>query len=993
AEGTTDRVYGGLGLGLAVTQKLIGLQGGKIWVESAPEQGSQFHFVLPLYEGSDENVADQQGAGQEAEQRTNPVFSEFGVPGAAIANSEKTSLWEPRTPAEKELIPQAITINNNVAQPKTKPSTERETDIEGTRSLNTQNAISQNAAEELKNFEILIVDDDPVNLQVLDNYLGLKDYHVQRAASGQAALDLLATDYHPDLVILDVMMPRMTGYEVTKAIRARWERHELPIVLLTARNRLEDEVVGLAAGANDYLTKPIVKEGLLARIETQLSLRQGSKEKQQAQAERILFAQELEETNLALLLAQKELAQQNRTLEQQVRSRTAVLAESKRKLSTLMGNLPGMAYRARNDRECTMIFVSGGCCELIGYSPRVLTANRTIQYGRLIHPDDQEAVWKQVQASIELRQPFQLTYRIVLPETRETKWVWEQGQAVFNEADEPEFIEGFITDISDRIHSEQALEQSNQELQTLIAEIQTTQAELEIAKEKAEKASQAKSSFLANMSHELRTPLNSIIGFAQMLSLDESLQASHRKRTHIISRSGEHLLSMINNILDISKIEAKKTALNETTFDLHRLLEDVLNMFDLKVKQKNIRLQLAQEENVPQFVFTDAGKLRQILVNLIGNGVKFTDSGTVKLTVKLKNQPLTGSSRQISFTIEDTGAGIAADDFDYLFTPFEQAAAGRALRQGSGLGLSISQQYCQLMGGNISVISTLGQGSTFEFQIPVQQRTESDWRHQTQNSSQVIGIRPLVKAASDQQTQTDCRILVVDDLPDSRTLLCELLSSVGFSVESASNGQAAIDSYQRYRPHFIWMDLLMPGLDGYEATRQIRVAQANTALKVEPNPVIVALTADPIENVQSDLLAVGFDDYLPKPFQANDIWTVLSKHLDIEFVYKESIESNGSPVRFESTQAKPIQPKFIHLETEKFEIAETVAALSAELLSPMPAAWIEDLRQAASQLKSKQILELIDQIPAEETQLRACLTNIANSYQFGQITQVIEAMN
>ena len=830
AEGTTDRIYGGLGLGLAVTKKLVELQGGRIWVESQLKRGSQFHFELPLKK----SVVGSGSTDELANQVAKPVFSEKTTAAQASALGWKLGateklLLEKETPTYTDKI-----VRSNASE-----------------KLQEENLQEEGLRKE-EEFEILIVDDDPVNLQVLDNYLGLRHYRVQRANSGQNALDLLETGYHPDLVILDVMMPRMTGYEVTRVIRSKWERHELPIVLLTARNQLEDEVVGLAAGANDYLTKPIIKEGLLARIETQLSLRQESKDRQQAEAERIQFAQELEETNLALLLAQEELAQQNKTLEQQVKKRTAVLAESERKLSTLMKNLPGMAYRAHNNRNCTMVFVSDGCSALTGYSAETLTGENPVHFGQLIHPDDEMLVWEQVEASIQLRCPFQLTYRIVLPKLNRIKWVWEQGQAVFDDEGRPSFLEGFITDISDRIHSEQALEKTNQELHNLVAEIQSTQAELEIAKEKAEKASRAKSAFLANMSHELRTPLNSIIGFAEMLNRDNSLREGHKERLHIIRRNGEHLLSMINNILDSSKLEAKKITLNRTTFDLYSLLDDVLNMFALKVKQKDIQLQLERDDSLPQFATADAGKLRQILVNLVGNGVKFTNKGSVRLKVKcLPSAALTTSdntsssetslaackteeaeatkvkrrrieadstkkeetfTQTIHFAVQDTGVGIAATDFDYLFTPFEQAEAGRAIRQGTGLGLSISQQYCQLMGGQISVTSTLGEGSTFEFQIPMQQVT-------------------------DQQIK-------------------------------------------QYKP----------------------------------------------------------------------------------------------------TRSNWQQPK-----TEK---KESVVLLS-DLLSVMSTDWIAELHQAASQLKSKQVLALIERIPTREEKLRACLVDIVNSYQFDQITSVL----
>ncbi len=545
---------------------------------------------------------------------------------------------------------------------------------------------------------MLVVDDDPVNLLVLNNYLDLHQYRVTQASSGQEAMALLANGYCPDLVILDVMMPRMTGYEVTTAIRAKWSRDELPIVLLTAKNRLEDEVVGLQAGANDYLTKPIVKEGLLARIGTQISLRQESLNRQLAQAERLQVTQELAEKNRVLMATQEALAQQNRTLEQQVARRTAVLEDSQRTLATLMRNLPGMSYRCRNDLAWTMIFVSEGCFELTGYRPEAWITNRSVEYGKLFHPDDRMAVWAQVQAALAAKEPYQVTYRLQLPPDGKIKWVWEQGQGIFDETGQLKFLEGFITDISDRVLVEQ---------------------ELAIAKEKSEAANLAKSKFLANMSHELRTPLNSIIGFAQLLTRDANLPSSQQQRARIIDRSAEHLLALINNILDISKIEAGKVALNKTSFDLSELLQDVLDMFGLTANRKQVELLLEKGKSVPRFILADEGKLRQILTNLVGNALKFTDSGRVVVLVEAafaKGGPL-----WLYFNVQDTGSGIAPDEIEQIFLPFEQAAAGKMANRGTGLGLPISRQYSQLMGGDISVSSVPEAGSLFCLALPIQE--------------------------------------------------------------------------------------------------------------------------------------------------------------------------------------------------------------------------------------------------------------------------------
>ncbi|MEM6451477.1 MAG: ammonium transporter [Cyanobacteria bacterium P01_D01_bin.105] len=702
AEGYTAREYGGLGLGLAVTKKLVELHDGRIWVESVVGQGSQFHFTLPICEQCD----------------TQEIFKP-SLPAAA----------------EAFVLPEKVLLPFDAAER-----------IKGDRLAQTVRAqvdVATNAQLESSLFEVLIVDDDPVNLQVLNNYLGLQRYRVTKTSSGHEALTLLDSGYRPDLVVLDVMMPRMSGYEVTQTIRAQWTRDQLPIVLLTAKNTLEDEVVGLRAGANDYLTKPIVKEGLLARIETQLALRQESLERQIAQAESVQFAQALALKNADLLAAKEALAQQNQTLEQQVVERTRVLTERERQLSTLMKNLPGMAYRGPNDPCWPHTFVSEGAIALTGYAPEILThvlssgessspEQTAIDFNTLIHPEDRTFVWESVQAALKEKRPYQFVYRLQLTNLGEIKWVWEQGQGIWDDNNQLMFLEGFIADVSVRVKAEKKLEATNRDLQKLLEEIRATQLQLERAKEKSESANLAKSKFLANMSHELRTPLNSIIGFTQLLQQDTALQTNQHKRIQIINRSAEHLLSLINNILDISKIEAGKITLTQSGFDLHMLLTDIVSMFSLQVQRKRLVFNLVRSPNVPQFILADEGKLRQVLTNLVANAIKFTDLGDVTLTVKITDTmtavkadkettaaAATNNRLFIQFSVQDTGPGIALNEISQLFIPFEQTATGRSSQQGSGLGLPISQQYVRLMGGDILVSSQVGVGSCFEFIIPV----------------------------------------------------------------------------------------------------------------------------------------------------------------------------------------------------------------------------------------------------------------------------------
>ncbi|MEL6468764.1 MAG: ammonium transporter [Cyanobacteria bacterium J06623_4] len=953
--GSASREYGGLGLGLAITQKLVRLHGGKIWVESTAGEGACFHFTLPVYDPAHERAKQAEALA------TSPpsLFVEScRLPSSTVTQLASVSL-SPRENLADSTRESATTFAK--AEPTDADLAKRSVEV----------AFSDQQREQPR-VQILIVDDDPINLQVLDNYLRLSDYQVSQARSGRAALALLEEGYRPDLVILDVMMPRMTGYEVTRKIRATRTRDELPIVLLTAKNLLEDEIVGLKAGANDYLTKPIVKEGLLARIQTQLALRRESLDRQQAQADRLAFAKQLEEKNLALMAAQESLAHYSHTLERQVEERTVVLEESQRMLSTLMSNLPGMAYRALNDRPGTMIFASEGCRALLGYSAEELTESGGICIGDLIHPDDDEDNWQTIQAALAVQKPFQVVYRLVMPNAAGVKWIWEQGRGVFDEEGQLLFVEGFMADISDRIQVEQALEQSNQELQDLIEQLESTQKALKVAKERSESANRAKSEFLANMSHELRTPLNSIIGFTQLLARDPALQARQKDRIDIINRSGEHLLGLINNILDISKIEAGKFTLNEKDFDLHRLLHDVINMFDVKTRRRAIALNLVLDPAVPRFVFADESKLRQVLTNLVSNGVKFTTAGVVTVQVSpcdSKHNAEGNRNRKdrqwscLAFSVQDTGVGISADELTHLFLPFEQTRAGRAVRQGTGLGLSISKQFVQLMGGDISAESKPATGSCFRFHIPVG-LAASGSAAQTGVRGEVVAIAPA---------QPDYRILVVDDLPDNLRLLSELLSSVGFSIRQARNGAEAVSIWQQWQPHLIWMDLLMPAMDGYDALKRIRALEASG--QKQEKTVIVALTASVLLEKKDEILAFGFDAYMVKPYEISEIWATLRQHLGVAFVY----ETPGTAEHSQSGVLAADRPT---------PTTEASALPSDEtLFSGLSEVWLHDLFEAANALKGKRVQRLIDQLPEEAADTAGRLRQWADAYQFERICE------
>ncbi|MEG3835887.1 AAA family ATPase [Microcoleus sp. Z1_C3] len=547
---------------------------------------------------------------------------------------------------------------------------------------------------------------------------------------------------------------------------------------------------------------------------------------------------------------------------------------------------------------------------------------------------------------------------------------------IFNETGNVEYAIAAFQDISDRKQAEKTLIE-NVRLEQEISERKKVEAELERAKEAAVAANLAKSIFLANMSHELRTPMNAILGFSQLMNQDTNLLTEQKENLNIIQRSGEHLLSLINQVLDLSKVEAGRMTLSKNNLNIHHFLAEIEDMFALKATAQSLELRFECAADVPKYIYADEIKLRQVLINLISNAVKFTASGSVYLKVKNKqvktpieaetkttNNP---QSTTITFEVKDTGIGIAVEEMENLFKPFVQTASGQKVQQGTGLGLTISRQFVRLMGGEITVIShgkvfTPGiplkeffkdtTGTTFKFDIPVGIADASTIQNQPQ-SRRVVALAP---------NQPQYRILVVDDRDYNRQLLVKLLKPVGFEVQEASNGIEALAIWDSYSPHLIWMDMRMPVMDGYEATKRIKGTIKGQATAV------IAITASVWEEEKAVILSAGCDDFVRKPFHTEAIFDIMTKHLGVLYIYQE--------------QELPSPPS--NVTGESLNFTDLLAAMSKE--------WIVKLYEAAMDADAELVCQLLEEIPESHAFELQTLRNWVTRFQFEKILDLTESL-
>ena len=480
------------------------------------------------------------------------------------------------------------------------------------------------------------------------------------------------------------------------------------------------------------------------------------------------------------------------------------------------------------------------------------------------------------------------------------------------------------------------------------------QAEAQLQRTNAEliRATHHKSAFLASMSHELRTPLNAVLGFSQLMQRDRSISDEHHEMLSTINRNGEYLLALINDILEMSKIEAGKVTLNPKPVDLPRFLDDIRETFKVKVEAKYLVFKVTHTPDIPRYIEADEVKLRQILLNLLSNALKFTQEGTISVHTQVLDGGSLPEKGHLQFTVTDTGPGIASEDLDSIFQAFMQSESGKQHHQGTGLGLPISRKFAQMMGGNIHVSSTLGQGSQFNCDIYAQilsadTEVEEGQPHRYHN---IQGLK---------HPHQTYRLLIVDDNPDNRAVLLKMLSIPGFEVLEAVDGLQAVEMNERWQPHLICMDINMPQMDGLEATRQIRQSGST--------PKIIAITANAFADDHQAALAAGCDDFLAKPLTADKVFDRLACLLEVEF--------DTAPL---PSSSLPLPP------------SASNGDLIKDGFGVMPIEWQQLMHQAIRTLDDGSIRQLMADVPEAHAEMVEAISTLLKEFRYDTLMHILE---
>ncbi|MBL4560755.1 MAG: response regulator [Labilibaculum sp.] len=784
--------------------------------------------------------------------------------------------------------------------------------------------------------KILAIDDNFDNLIV---YRAILKRHyptctIITCQSGSEGIET-AIQEQPDTILLDIIMPGMDGFETCEKLKEEAKTKHIPIILITAMHGdKKSRIKGLEIGADAFLSKPIEEEELIAQLNVMLRIKD----------------------------AEDKLREENKELSADIENKINELEESKRKMETLLDNLPGFVYNRTNDRDWKMEYISEGCKEITGYSSNNFIKQKKINFNQIILPEYRDFLWNKWQEVLGRKGVFVEEYPI-RNKNGEIRWIWEHGCGVFD-GDHLISLEGFITDITKQKNAENLRKVSEEKFQKIFEEaplgialgnsdngmffemntkyceiagysskqlakmnwqsithpddIQTdlnqmkllnsgkitdfsmekrfiqpngsyrwvtltvakvnfetegkpchlamiediTQRknlteDLIIAKEDAEKSDRIKSAFLASMSHELRTPLNAVIGFSELINKDSNTK-DILNFTTIINKSGNNLLALIDDLFDISLIETGDVRIEHELFSIQSMLDEVLSIITseqiiLEKKEINLKKNIKLKK-LTSILISDQNRIKQILLNLLKNALKFTNSGTIEFGCQ---EVIQNQIPMIKFYVIDSGIGIALDKQELIFEVFRQVDESQTrIYGGTGLGLTICKRLINLLGGEIWVESEEGKGASFYFTIPVNKENTK------QNNTDVI-IQP--KLSLKEKT-----ILIIEDDISCYLYILEILSKEGVNCLRAKNGQEAVDYCKTNKKiDLLLMDINMPIMNGYEATKQIK--------QIKPELPIIAQTAYAMSGDQEKILSTGFDLYISKPIRKQELIKAIYK--------------------------------------------------------------------------------------------------------------------
>ena len=639
-----------------------------------------------------------------------------------------------------------------------------------------------------------------------------------------------------------------------------------------------------------------------------------------------------------IFLLFRSLLLSNYLLESRVRERTGELQAERDYTLNILNSTQTIIGRIGHDGLTKFVNPAGEC--ITGYNQAQIVGKN---WWETFYPGE---LYTQVVNFFEVLKKCSLTRyeMILLTRSKKRRVISWNFTCNYDKQGQLSEIIGFGNDITEQRHSEEALREHRDNLEALV--LQRT-AELSTAKEMAEAANRAKTVFLANMSHELRTPLNAILGFSQLMTHDSNVTQTQRENLAIINRSGTQLLGLINDVLDMSKIEAGRMVLEKQSINLYDLISGIEEMVRIRAESKNLRFVISGQSDVPKYIKTDERKLRQTLLNILGNAVKFTERGMITLRIKSSQEdPL-----HLFFSVQDTGLGILPEDLTHLFTPFFQAVANAgAQEEGTGLGLAISKQFINVMGGEITVRSAPGEGTLFSFDIRAEQPDVSAIQEH-KFARRVIHLAPSQVAPDG----SPYRILIAEDQDYNRKLLRDLMENVGFEVKDVINGKEAVDWARTLKPHLIWMDIHMPVMDGFEATRLIRERESRERL---PPAAIIAVTANVFDEERTQVFYSGFDELLKKPYDEPQIFGIMQKYLGVKYVYEDELEAFGG------------------------------IKLTSKILRGLPQNTREELLQAAKHLNVDS--DLLNRIRQFDLAIGNALDDLVKNYRYTEIIDLME---